>query len=577
MSSRSHAILGIKLTVITGDEIRVSTASAIDLAGSEDNRRTENRNERMIESANINKSLFTLAKCVEAISRQDVRIPYRESKMTRILNIGMQDFETSPLCPSHFLSCKTWLGRAKLLVFLQVTSTWGGSAIKEITDPGINTGQNNSLTVMILNLAPERAHHQDTLSSLNFANRTKRIEVREIENQPVFKGCTREVPALTGASLQRQPLRPLASSNHNSAVHALKPSNNQGDRQVKAFSVYSDGARLSNAARMETLGHPPLKRPSDPFPPSSRPTKRRSLDRVPFKPQPTISQEAIEKIIEDKVTGILTARALDHSAMQPDISMEVKKRLEVLEKKIIGKDDGREQGLTYLLMAKQHTARGECSSALIMYTLAKDYFPDNQKLDLKIEKLRGKIRQGTPEKRQNDSVVRTSKLAPKKNKQLVYSDYTKNNIGSQGGRVNAQLITKSSPVETISKSSKSTQDNSNDETEIDDEDKRYESDGSFHYKAKTKKKGPRSKSRHHDVHTPRTKRLLDVVNARDISQIKLLRGVGAKKAEIIVEALGSADEDQSNQTVVQSLTELGRLKGVGPRTVESMRVGLQMS
>ena len=46
----------------------------------------------MVESASINKSLFTLAKCVEAISRQDMRIPNRESKMTRILNIGMCTF-----------------------------------------------------------------------------------------------------------------------------------------------------------------------------------------------------------------------------------------------------------------------------------------------------------------------------------------------------------------------------------------------------------------------------------------------------------------------------------------------------
>ena len=43
----------------------------------------------MVESASINKSLFTLAKCVEAVSRNDARIPYRESRMTRILNIGM--------------------------------------------------------------------------------------------------------------------------------------------------------------------------------------------------------------------------------------------------------------------------------------------------------------------------------------------------------------------------------------------------------------------------------------------------------------------------------------------------------
>ena len=52
----------------------------------------------MVESANINKSLFTLAKCIEAISRQDIRIPYRESKMTRVLNIGM-----------YGLQCQTFL------------------------------------------------------------------------------------------------------------------------------------------------------------------------------------------------------------------------------------------------------------------------------------------------------------------------------------------------------------------------------------------------------------------------------------------------------------------------------------
>lgn len=98
MSSRSHAILGIKLIVTSSDQTRISTASAIDLAGSEDNRRTENQKERMVESANINKSLFTLAKCVEAIGRQDVRIPYRESKMTRILNIG-----------KHSLECQTFI------------------------------------------------------------------------------------------------------------------------------------------------------------------------------------------------------------------------------------------------------------------------------------------------------------------------------------------------------------------------------------------------------------------------------------------------------------------------------------
>src|SRR5277367_1185845 len=122
-SSRSHAILMVKLTQTTGDECRISTASAIDLAGSEDNRRTENGKERLIESASINKSLFVLSQCIDAIGRGDKRIPYRESKMTRILSLG----------------------------------------------------QNNGITIMILNLSPLRSYHLDTLSSLNVSSRAKRI------------------------------------------------------------------------------------------------------------------------------------------------------------------------------------------------------------------------------------------------------------------------------------------------------------------------------------------------------------------------------------------------------------------
>ena len=41
-SSRSHAILRVKLIQTTAESVRESTASAIDLAGSEDNRRTDN-------------------------------------------------------------------------------------------------------------------------------------------------------------------------------------------------------------------------------------------------------------------------------------------------------------------------------------------------------------------------------------------------------------------------------------------------------------------------------------------------------------------------------------------------------
>ena len=504
--------MGIKLAVTAGDEVRTSIASAIDLAGSEDNRRTQNGKERMVESASINKSLFTLAKCVEAISQKDARIPYRESKMTRILSLG----------------------------------------------------QNNGLTIMILNLAPVRSFHLDTLSSLNFANRTKRIEVREIENETVFKLPPRAaVPNISGSNIQRQPLRPLASTVHNaSAIHAPHNPLKQNDKQIKAFSVYSDRARHSNMETRPSRGDPgrgpsPLKRPapSDTFMASaSRPAKRRSPNFIRSRTQPTISKAAIEDMIERKVTDILAARALDQPSVapQPEISDEVQRRLDLLEKKVDVQDDGREQGLTFLLMAKQHAVWGEDASALRMYNLAKDFFPDNKKLSIKIEKLREKIQHNKEEERRKGAATD--------------SQSSKTLLLGASRKVCGQ------------------KDDHDDDYQDDGfPDQHYESDGGFHYKAKAKNK--RAKAARlsstevgmEDVGTPRTKQLLDIVNSRDIRQIRLLKGVGAKKAEAIIEALCAGEEDEEEVRTVSSLKELGQLRGVGAKTVENMRLGLQNS
>lgn len=225
-----------------------------------------------------------------------------------------------------------------------------------------------------------------------------------------------------------------------------------------------------------------------------------------------------------------------------------------------------------------------------MYTLAKDFFPDNKKLDLKLHKLRGDMQQRKPEKRQNEPIAETLVLGPNNNRQSVYSDCgtdktplvgprpSKSNTlpkqkdsGVQAAQADAQPFTKTSTLDTVIEIPPAKQDNGNCETEVHGEN---HSDRGFHYKAKTKK-GSRSKSVHDQVQTPRTKQLLEIVNARDRSQISLLRGVGAKKAEAIVKALCGADEDETNENVVKSLEELGRLRGVGPKTVENMRMGLQ--
>lgn len=76
-SSRSHLIVRI--------EVDGKVINLVDLAGSENNRKTGNQGNRMIESSSINKSLFVLNKVVNAIVNKEPRIPYRDSKLTRLL------------------------------------------------------------------------------------------------------------------------------------------------------------------------------------------------------------------------------------------------------------------------------------------------------------------------------------------------------------------------------------------------------------------------------------------------------------------------------------------------------------
>ncbi|KAJ1959463.1 hypothetical protein IWQ62_004602, partial [Dispira parvispora] len=136
-SSRSHAVLTLQLE--WRNEAKDTTLRGrvhlIDLAGSEDNRRTENGKDRMAESGAINKSLFVLGQVVEALNSGAHRIPYRDSKMTRILQQSL-----------------------------------GG----------------RSLGMMIVNIAPGQRFYSETYNTLNFATKSKQIvnkaEVNEFQS-----------------------------------------------------------------------------------------------------------------------------------------------------------------------------------------------------------------------------------------------------------------------------------------------------------------------------------------------------------------------------------------------------------
>lgn len=526
-SSRSHAILMVTVSQTTGDEVRTSTASAIDLAGSEDNRRTDNGKERLVESASINKSLFVLSQCIDAISRSEKRIPYRESKMTRILSLG----------------------------------------------------QNNGITIMILNLAPIRSYHLDTLSSLNVSSRAKRIEVREIENEVVYKQPPRTMSSIAGSSMNRQPLRPLTNA-HNAHVNSVSDPKKAAEKPPKAFSVYSD--RKSRPSQLPQNN----KRPAETM--NARPSKMVRPNTATSKPSaPELSAAKIEEMVEAKVSEILAKRALDQPApvVQVDsISETVQKRLDALEKKIDGGsyENAKAEGLRFLLMAKQHKERGEDSSALKMYELAQPFFPTQEKLVRKIEALKAKIKA----KRDRSS-----------------GDGYDQNGGN--GKTILQLPTpassfQESPREEVQPESKSNKSSSRIESEYyhdpsfhadeasDDEDTSYinpaTNKSSKSRNPKPKQSKPKtqlqvfndpsttSTTSENEPQTPRTKHLLDIVNSRDVGMIMGLNGFGAKKARDLVEFLGFMDEEEGGR--VSSLGQLRGMPGLGGKTVERAYEGI---
>src|ERR1700709_719572 len=137
-SSRSHAVMQINLSqkdrnADIHEPHTMATRSIIDLAGSERASATKNRGERLLEGANINKSLLALGGCINALCdpRKQNHVPYRNSKLTRLLKFSL-----------------------------------GG----------------NCKTVMIVCVSPSSQHFDETQNTLRYANRAKNIQTKVTRN-----------------------------------------------------------------------------------------------------------------------------------------------------------------------------------------------------------------------------------------------------------------------------------------------------------------------------------------------------------------------------------------------------------
>ncbi|XP_012524989.1 kinesin-like protein KIF12 isoform X3 [Monomorium pharaonis] len=156
-SSRSHSILTVTITSEQAMENGVFISKQgkinfVDLAGSEMTKKTQSEGKTLEEANNINKSLMVLGYCISSLSdgkRKGGHIPYRDSKLTKLLADSLAG---------------------------------------------------NGVTLMIACVSPARSNANETLNTLRYAARAKKISTKPIivmdPREALILSLKREVGAL---------------------------------------------------------------------------------------------------------------------------------------------------------------------------------------------------------------------------------------------------------------------------------------------------------------------------------------------------------------------------------------------
>ncbi|KFO75676.1 Kinesin-like KIF12, partial [Cuculus canorus] len=175
-SSRSHALLTIHIcsrAVSTHPAPKQGTLCFVDLAGSERVKETGSSGELSVEANNINRSLLALGHCISLLAKprgKRTHIPYRDSKLTRLLARSL-----------------------------------GGSGI----------------TLMVACISPSSRCLPETLSTLHYASRARRVTTKPMANrmspEKLLKTLEEEIQALQleNLSLRQQlclPRLPMRST-----------------------------------------------------------------------------------------------------------------------------------------------------------------------------------------------------------------------------------------------------------------------------------------------------------------------------------------------------------------------------
>ena len=141
LSSRSHTVFTVTAYIKRQgdngeDYVSAGKLNLVDLAGSENIQRSGAENKRAAEAGLINKSLLTLGRVINALVDRSAHIPYRESKLTRLLQDSL-----------------------------------GGQ----------------TKTCIIATVSPAKSNLEETISTLDYAFRAKNIRNKPQVNQMVNK------------------------------------------------------------------------------------------------------------------------------------------------------------------------------------------------------------------------------------------------------------------------------------------------------------------------------------------------------------------------------------------------------
>lgn len=207
-SSRSHAVLQVHVTqtprtAALSEQRTMATLSIIDLAGSERAAATTNMGQRMVEGANINKSLLALGNCINSLCESGgaVRhVPYRNSKLTRLLKFSL-----------------------------------GG----------------NCKTVMIVCVAPTSNHFDDTHNTLIYAERATKIKTKVVTRNVVNvdRHVGRYVEAINRLNLEVAELKAKLAGQNNSDNEVQRRKKSEAKAEVERakndLKAKSDQTRVS--------------------------------------------------------------------------------------------------------------------------------------------------------------------------------------------------------------------------------------------------------------------------------------------------------------------------------------------